>query len=255
MSKTNIRLRSINRGPRDNRYCGPAVVSFLTGKNTSDIARWMRQTSKWHRERIRGTHTTDVNNALKPHGLHLVPLKLGRRPTLAGWLKANRAERIPGRVFLLAAGNHWQLISGRRYACGRIGEIVSVRDPRVKRRCRVSEAYEVMPFDKTGHSPTWETLIEQPKIAARKRRDLYAKDRRQAQKIIKDHPEFQFTIEKDYLDGPHSLQYWVYMSNDMENLAHELDHELADEHYCDDWFEVRDRLQRMLQFCKEHSTQ
>jgi len=252
MSKTNIRLRPLNRGPRDNRYCGPAVVSFLTGKNTSDIARWMRKTTASHRSSIRGTHTRDVDEALKAHGLRLSRIQSGNKPTLAGWLKANRDKRTPGRVFLLAAGHHWQLIAGRRYACGAIGGIVSVRDSRIKRRARVTEAYEVLPFDGTTHYHDWEALIEQPKAAGRSERNLNAKCRRAAQKLIKEHPEFELRIERDYPDGIHSMTYWVYGSDEMERLATELDHELGDCHYCDDWNEVHDRLERMVEFYKEH---
>ena len=138
-----MRLYPINRGPRDNRYCGPAVVSFITGMNTSDVATRMREHNGAYA--IRGTWTSDVRCVLNERGFSLV-----RRPietkncTLARWLKDTKDQRTAGRVFLIVAGNHWQLVSGRKYACGRIGDIVSIRDSRVKRRARVTEVYEVM---------------------------------------------------------------------------------------------------------------
>tara|TARA_Y100000401_G_scaffold115874_2_gene120393 strand:+ start:649 stop:1188 length:540 start_codon:yes stop_codon:yes gene_type:complete len=175
-------LHQLNRERGDNRYCGPAVVSFLTGLNTSEVARQIREATG--RRMITGTDVVELQHVLLFHhmvleerSIYLPPsshvnvdidelagfaprinselvewqMKCDRaqylaaaRPTLAAWLREHKGMRTSGRVYLLAAGNHWQLITGFRYACGQVGEIVSVRDPRVRRRARVSEVYEVI---------------------------------------------------------------------------------------------------------------
>jgi hypothetical protein len=147
-----MELKPLKHGKRGNRFCGPAVISFITGLATEESAALIRQQTG--RRMVTGTHDGEVLRALRACGYTLRLLGMPRdaegnrlvKPTLAAWLKAMKAERVPGKVFLVSAGHHWQLITGRRYACGRIGEIVSVRDERVKRRARVREVYEVVPL-------------------------------------------------------------------------------------------------------------
>ena len=69
-------------------------------------------------------------------------------PTFAQWLKATKDNRKPRRLFLIAVGNHWVVVSGRRFCCGLVKEPTSIRDPRARRRRRVKEAYLVVALDK-----------------------------------------------------------------------------------------------------------
>ena len=117
MSKS-FKIRPINHGTvraDRNRYCGPAVISAITGICTGDAA---RQTMGFSLDRSTG-------------------------PTLAAWLKATVKDRTADRVFLIVSGWHWQLVQGRRYVCGLTSEIVSIKDKRVKRRARVADVYEL----------------------------------------------------------------------------------------------------------------
>ena len=68
--------------------------------------------------------------------------------TLAGWLKGTVKERTADRVFLIVAGWHWQLVQGRRYVCGIVGDVVSIKDKKIKRRARVAEVYELTSIGK-----------------------------------------------------------------------------------------------------------
>jgi hypothetical protein len=147
-----IKLMAITDGKDKNRFCGPSVISALTDLTTGEAARLIRmQTGKTC---VMGTHISEVLNALRACNivasrLHLLGAGLDNissgssRPTLAGWLRRSKADRTPGRIFLIIAGWHWQLVSGRRYTCGRIREIVSIKDKRVKRRARVSGVWEL----------------------------------------------------------------------------------------------------------------
>lgn len=135
-----IKLHPINRSGKDNRYCGPAVVSFLTGLNTAEISRLMRARSG--RTMITGSDFSEFEFILNSHGIYVAYrhfIDKNTRPTLAAWAK-NR-DRSGDTTYLIVAGNHWQIVQGIRYACGRIGEICSIRDKRIKRRARVQEIY------------------------------------------------------------------------------------------------------------------
>ena len=248
-----IKLKPINRGPRDNRYCGPAVVSFITGKNTSDVSRFIRNRYRngiqGQRNFVRGTYTEEVTGVLSALGYTLNRLRLDRgRPTLAGWLKSNKELRSAGRVFLLVAGNHYQLISGRKYACGRIGEIVSIRHPRVKRRCRVTEVWEVVrthPVWAKEKKDEWQQYVSSQ--TPRRTNDSY-----KVRKMMRQYPQYGFSYELDYRDTDGLNVYFVSMSNELEDKADEMGHHLSDEHYCDGMDGVHGRMLTMLEFAKQH---
>ena len=141
-----IKLKAITDGKDKNRFCGPSVISALTDLTTGEAARLIRMQTG--RKNIMGTHTSEVQRALRACNISMKSryypgLNRTTGPTLAGWLKMSKTDRTPGRIFLIVAGWHWQLVSGRRYTCGRIREIVSIKDKRVKRRARVAEVYEL----------------------------------------------------------------------------------------------------------------
>jgi hypothetical protein len=129
-----------------NRFCGPAAISAITGIGTKEAAALIRTISG--KRQVKGTTYNEVLSALRvlnwrTHTLY--EAARGKGITLAAWLKQSKAMRTAGRLFLVVAGWHWQVISGRRYTCGRCkGEIVSVRDKLVKRRARVARVYEVV---------------------------------------------------------------------------------------------------------------
>ena len=153
---------------RHNRYCGPCALSILTGQDTGECASAIRSLSGV--TAVRGTYPAQLMDALEYFGFKVIganypPLNnhwfrdhealhdvdgrlyeakrnLKNAPTLAGWLKQNKDIRTSGRVFLVCAGWHWQVISGRRYACGLTKDIVSVKNA-PKRRARVSGVWEI----------------------------------------------------------------------------------------------------------------
>ena len=149
----NLSIKPVNHGStkRDrDRFCGPAVISSLTGYTTADAARCIRDIS--NRRSVTGTSSEEVLAVLHLYGIRSLErngshwgVKFNRTDgvTLAGWLKASVKDRDAKRVFLIVAGWHWQLVQGRRYVCGLTKEIVSIRDKRVKRRARVAKVYEL----------------------------------------------------------------------------------------------------------------
>jgi hypothetical protein len=175
-----IKLGAITDGKDKNRYCGPSVISALTDLTTGEAARLIRKQNG--RSTIRGSYTHEVLDALRACNIKStrwekpgVRLSRTTGPTLAGWLRLSKEDRTPGRVFLISAGHHWQLVSGRRYTCSRIREIVSIKDKRVKRRARVSEVYELT-SDK----------VTKPDIDVSKPKDRNAGVRARAHRVAKE---------------------------------------------------------------------
>lgn len=137
---------------------------------------------------ITGTSTAEIKRALYACGIYASTISDYRtakaRPTLAAWLKQNKAIRTPGKVFLIAAGNHWQLISGRKYVCGLTKDVVSIKHEKVKRRARVAE---VMVLATDG------IKIPTHMIDAMKPKDV--EERRKAQALAN---QYGISIEEDF---------------------------------------------------------
>jgi len=240
-----LKLLPIKDGRDKNRYCGPSVISALTKLTTGEAARLIRMQSP-DRKSVKGTHSYEVQRALNACNIDmrrcpLVSNGRSRRPSLAAWLKQSKKDRTPGRVFLIVAGNHWQLVSGRRYTCGRIRDIVSIKDKRVKRRAHVSEVYELT------SSNVAKPDIDVTKPKAKSNPAYY-----HVRKIIKKYPEFDLSYERESQFDGVGTDYWVTMSGPLEELATELEHPLCDEHYCHSIFEVYLRMRDMVLFAKEH---
>ena len=228
-----IKLGAITDGKDKNRYCGPAVISALTSPTTGEAARLIRKQNG--RDTIRGSYTYEVLDALRACNIKAtrwqkpgVRLNRTTGPTVAAWLRLSKEDRTPGRVFLIVAGSHWQLVSGRRYTCGRIRDIVSFKDKRVKRRARVEEVYELT----SGN-------VTQPDIDVSKPKDPNASARAKAQRIAK---KIGATIDIEGkscgFDSPH---YWTYPP---EGLFKEEEDDPYSGCYCKfDWHEVLEAVQ------------
>ena len=222
-----------------NRYCGPAVISAMTKMNTGEAARLLRDISG--KPSVRGCYTHHVLRALSRCGITSkgvpihIPVSMNTtKPTLTQWLKYRKADRTSGRVFLVVAGNHFQLIEGRRYVCGRTGEIVSVRDKRVKRRARVEEVYELFANGK----------IKIPEEARKPKQDS------NHSYVSRMKKKYDFDIE--YLSSNH---WFVAMNDKAESLAEKIDHDLAFEHYCYSIGEVAQRVEQMVEFMEDNFPQ
>lgn len=247
-----LKMGAITDGTDMNQFCGPVVISAVTDLTTGEAARLIRKQNG--RKAVTGTDATEVLKALRACNIKArrwsapgVTLSRSTGPTLAAWLRMSKKDRTPGRVFLVSAGLHWQLVSGRRYTCGLVREIVSIKDKRVKRRARVDEVYELTSDHVT--EPRWgvgtprdvgERIdVSKPKS---KSNPAYYK----IKKLIQRHPEFGITYEKD------DRFYWCLMSEELEQLATDMEHPLSDDHCCDYLREVGERVEEMVEFGKEN---
>ena len=215
-----------------NRYCGPAVISAVTGMNSGEAARLIRSVSG--QRAVRGTYTTHVRRALTLCGIQSIYRRCTPKITLAAWLRESKGLRTTGRVFLVVAGHHFQLIEGRRYVCGRTRNIVSIKDQQVKRRCRVEEVYELCDEEKI-------TIPEQARKPKRT-----ADQHRPFVNMMKTKYGFEVDYER------WNQTYWVSMPQHAEDLAWDTGHHLRDEHGCYSQGEVADRFEAMAEFMEEY---
>ena len=236
-----IKINPVNNGTKKtdrNRFCGPAVISSITKMTTAEAARLIRHFTG--ERKVTGTHTHDLISSFNACGVKVqwvYDLNTLNKPTLAGWLKHTIKERTADRVFLVIAGNHFQLVQGRRYVCGITRSIVSIKDKKVKRRSRVETVYELTASDKI-------TIPEQ----ARKPKRIADQHRPFINKM-----KAKYGFEVDYERW--NQTYWVSMPQDAEDLAWDMGHHLRDEHGCYDLSEVASRFDAMVEFMEENFPQ
>ena len=230
----NIKLKVIKDGKDRNRFCGPSVISALTDLTSGEAARLIRKQTG--RRFITGTHTSEVLRALGACNIKATSwqnpgVRFNRTtgPTLAGWLKMSKADRTSGRVFLIVAGWHWQLVSGRRYTCGRIRDIVSIKDKRVKRRARVAEVLEL-----TSDNVTY------PSINVSKPKDPNASDRAKVYRIAKKIGA-DLDVQRAYRD------LFVYPPEDLPLLD-----PYDGDHHCQSWQEALVMLKDYERIVRNH---
>ena len=234
-----LKIKPVNHGAvkaDKNRYCGPSVISAITGMTSGEAARLIRHVGG--RKSIKGSTTWEVKRSLDLCGIEskrtTFGLTLGRSKgvTLAGWLKGTVKERTADRVFLIVAGWHWQLVQGRRYVCGIVGDVVSIKDKKIKRRARVSEVYELTSM---GAITTPSEAIK-PKHTTNSFR---GKAQRLAKKM-----GMEISIERT---GYGDNSYWI----DYEGKDDYVDLGVIEGHCSYDWYEVLGKLEEI----EEHQQQ
>jgi len=234
-----LKIKPVNHGAvkaDKNRYCGPSVISAITGMTSGEAARLIRHVGG--RKSIKGSTTWEVKRSLDLCGIEskrtTFGLTLGRSKgvTLAGWLKGTVKERTADRVFLIVAGWHWQLVQGRRYVCGIVGDVVSINDKKIKRRARVSEVYELTSM---GAITTPSEAIK-PKHTTNSFR---GKAQRLAKKM-----GMEISIERT---GYGDNSYWI----DYESEDDYVELGIIEGHCSYDWYEVLGKLEEI----EEHQQQ
>ena len=234
-----MKLNPVNKTKNGNQYCGPAVISSVTGCTTDEAAKSIRTISG--QRAVRGAATRHVLEAFSQHwGVSNKPLfdahwrtPRNQLPTLASWLRLNKHRRTAGRVFLIVAGSHFQLVSGRKYVCGITRDVVSIKDDKVKRRARVSEVYELFDTPKltdAGLAALASKPVQSDKVVARKLAHKYG-----------------ITIEIDNHD-PDDLMAYVdanFLSDDEDPLY--------DNHYAFGWYEVREKVETLVDYLEQRA--
>ena len=220
-----MKIKAVNKG--NNTYCGPAVVSSLTGLNTDQAAQLIREYGG--RRSVKGCYTHEVRGALAEIGLstHRIPAE---GLTLNQWHRKHiyKAHNFND-VFLVVAGDHFQLIKGYRFICGQTLVPVPFKtDRRVHRRARVKDAYVVSGKLALGgrkpHTIKPRTTPRKPSFTT----EMYG-------------AQWGFEIEKEYsLD---SAPYYVLAPQWVEEHP---DYTYDGDHYCYNAAEARERVDEIV---------
>lgn len=220
-----LNIHPVNHGTRKadkNRFCGPAVISALTGLTTMDGSRLIRAFSQ--REAVTGTTAREVQNALGACGIRMSQLAestvsgFERNMTLARFLKIS-SEWRRSRVFLIEAGNHWQLVQSRRFVCAQTEAVVGFKHPRVHRRSRVRNVW-MLTASEGLRMP--QELLEAKK--AQKKREMERKSVLQKKKkllALCNQHNFEVECRDDLWDREGESRYSFYFDRSRENILGE----------------------------------
>ena len=232
---TTATLKPVKRAAKGhNRYCGPAALSIIAGIDTAEASAVIRFVNK--KRSVQGTHDWEIIKSLNLLGYNVAsaaklnPLKPKTNPTLAGWLKSD--GRDGKTLYLIAAGNHWLVVQGRRYCCGKTSEIVSIRDEKVKRRARVTAVYRIEHARKVALA---EVLPAKVKV-----NDTEATARRKARALASKHG-IEIETYRSYDFGEYNSSIIVWGQRDICD-DEERDPFFGD-HYADDWADALERVQ------------
>jgi hypothetical protein len=224
----NVILNKVNNGTTKadrNRYCGPAVISALTGMTTAEAARLLRHVTG--KRAITGVRTSHLLKALKMCGIHTTnkTFDLKPKPTLARFLDSG--DLWPCVTHLIVAGNHFQLVRDQQYVCGQTVDVVTVRNKKVKRRARVAKVVELVT----------DGIVIPPEARAPVRKSTYNASRYAALKLAK-----QLDIDIDVECNHYGWEYWITADKDYSALS------VIDGCFCVDWDEVLGKLQAIEEY-------
>ena len=153
-------------------WCGPAVISAITGFPVSHVVetikevkvgmgegigyRWVgkcgEQEEKQYRLPVKGMHTGEVRYTLQRYGYNLVDsfynavhrnLDTLRMPTTASWLKTRNDKN---ELNLIVAGYHYQLVKGVKLVDSWTVDPVFIRKA-PRRRARMKKVYKVVKIE------------------------------------------------------------------------------------------------------------
>ena len=229
-------LKPVKRAAKGhNRFCGPAALSIIAGIDTAEAAAVIRKGNG--ARSVKGTSHFDLLRALATLGYKassaakIDPFKRKTNPTIAAWLKSD--ERDGQSLYLISAGYHWQVVQGRRFCCGITKDIVSIRDPKVKRRARLVAVWKIEQDHKVAIAD----------VLPPKAKDTEATIRRKAKRLADEHG-IDIETYRSYDFGEYNSSIIVWGQRDI------CDDEARDpffgDHYADDWADALERVQEYV---------
>tara|TARA_R110002020_G_C16097543_1_gene758410 strand:- start:119 stop:733 length:615 start_codon:yes stop_codon:yes gene_type:complete len=171
-----MKLRPVTKLNGETAWCGPSVISSITGFPVAHIVRVIKdqriKRGVGYNERcidvrnedgvggsyetinverpVKGTGPSEINECLRHYGYRLEPTvnrptyHNGNTPTIARWLKTRKDRN---EMNLVSAGHHWQLIKGNKFVDSFTQVPVFIRKA-PHRRARVNKVWKVMPYGK-----------------------------------------------------------------------------------------------------------
>jgi hypothetical protein len=223
MINEQVRLKPVVHDNKSKLWCGPAVLSSISGQPTSIIHRMIRDYTG--RPSVKGTSHSAVVTVAGKLGYHMVthhvPVK--GRPTLAAWLRQNRTL-VASNTIVIGLTNHWVAVSGRSFVDSHTKKPVSYgKAPH--RRCRV-ERYMIV--SRNAFEPQLPVIV--------KKTDPHRKLREEAKALA---AKYGIRLEKYENAAPGAPEYWVYPPEALD--SDEADRYAGDHLGCD-WGEILHRV-------------
>jgi hypothetical protein len=214
-----------------NKFCGPAVISILTGYSTDDAATVIRSVSG--DRAVKGCYTGHLRLTLLKFGIGTFRINTFGE-SLGEWLKLR--ERSKDDLFLVVTDGHFQIVRSDQYICGMTKKLVSVNSKKVNKRSRITDVFRVV---MTGEKITPSVLVEKKLANLEKRRNRSFAPKAKILAALYD-----CRIEIDDL-GEGNKYYYVYASDEIEaDTSYPFD---AD-HIVHSWEEVFGRVTEISNF-------
>lgn len=230
-------LKPVKRAAKGhNRFCGPAALSIIAGVDTAEASAVIRHVSG--KRSVTGTTHWEIVKALNLLGYKATsvakvdPLNRRANPTLAAWLRSD--ERDGKSLYLIDAGQHWQVVQGRRFCCGITRDIVSIRDGSVKRRARVTAVFKIEQERKVALADVLPLKVK----ACKDRSELAESKARCAARALARAHDIEVEV-----DG--RIVVWGPRSVDLDNDPFEGDHG------AENWADALERVNTYVKLLKE----
>lgn len=108
-----MKLHAIKHNNKSQLWCGPAVISAVTGLDTRTVFQCIRDTTGM--PKVMGTNHTNVTQTLRALGVNAtVYYTRGSAFTLARWLRLNRSM-FAHQPVIVGLTHHWVAVQGRRF--------------------------------------------------------------------------------------------------------------------------------------------
>ena len=176
-----------------NKFCGPSVVSALTGCETREAAQLIRIRNG--ARQVRGSSTGEIRYALQHFGVNMQERFLFRDA------RVRDAMKLPG--FYIAAittadgTGHWVAFGEGKYTCGMVGKVLKAGDERIPESAKLAELHEC-----------WGEVVK-PKALAEAKTERATREtvKRKAKRIA---AEIGCQIDDEYDPRDGSGMVWVY---------------------------------------------
>lgn len=204
MENISLKIRPVNHGTKKsdkNGYCGPAVLSILTGMTTAESAKVINASNGNLKRYIKGTSTRQMRKAFSVCGIDMVEkIKIPKHiKTLDKWLDDTEHSRKDN-MYLVSSGHHWLIIQGNNYVCGMTKNIINMitsENTYVKKmkRTHVKKIHLLKSFSKGVKIPT--NLLSKDKSKIKAHNKVYNK----VKAFQKKHPELKLSYDIEIWDS------------------------------------------------------
>ena len=132
-------------------YCGPAIISAITGRSAECAAAWINKIRDRNiYSQVKGTYSKEIAQVLFRLGYMMRSLDITRpgsdeKYTLRDWLSSRSSTQYDC-VFALVVSDHWLVIHKDRLVCSRQPLGVNVYEAK-KQKALVRDYYEITLVD------------------------------------------------------------------------------------------------------------